>query len=179
MMAETTVKRFFSSHRLFWVTCLVIIVFNLAFYLFFIRNQQEEIAALEERYSMLRRGRSGGSRDNLDHILKQKVLIKQFMDTIPEKSKFPFLAFELYTLANKHDLESSKMSFKPQSAGYLCLTEYTTSMKVKGKYLNLKRFLCELGRSKRLFCIKAVSMDRDSGGSQGIIMKMEVSTYLK
>ncbi len=177
-MRRRALLRAVFSNWLVIVTCSVILLLNVTFYYFFVREQQESIGRLEKQYSIVRKGKLRKGEDRFESIIRMKGDLEAFMKAVPEESSFPQLVHQVYSIIQENGLSSSTMAFKPQEAGHLSLTRYATSFKVVGTYRQVKRFLAQLLDAKNLFCVDGFVLEKKEAGRK-VSMTLNLSLYLK
>lgn len=167
--------------RVLWGLCLLLLVFNVGFYIFFIRGQQQQIRDLQARYSRQRAELAqfsktfGGGELYAKHV----AVLEAFQNHLPQKIAFTEKAAEIDELLKKNGLRVEKMSFAPSEAKELGLWKYTTSLAVKGNYASLKAFLADLQNSPSLFAIERLWLENDPANKGALEMTLNISTFFR
>ncbi|NVN99219.1 MAG: hypothetical protein HXX17_07845 [Geobacteraceae bacterium] len=114
-----------------------------------LREQEGRGAALLDRDTLYRNGQ-------LD--------LAKFHEKIYGKVHFARFIGELYEMASRNNLDLSAISYKPTNEKEENLVNYALTLKVSGKYPQLKRFIYDLGSGKsNILVIDSIGMSSASG----------------
>lgn len=177
MEGKALVRAIFSNW-LVVTTCIVLLLLNVFFYYFFIRHQEENIAKLERRYSLIRKGNVNKVGTRLETLISKKKEIDTVVASLPQESAFPELVHQVYGMIRRNGLRSSRMAFKSEKVGRFSLIRYATSFKVTGGYDQIKHFLADLLDSRSLFCIDGFVLEKDAREKK-VSMTLKLSVYLR
>ncbi|MFO7495892.1 MAG: type 4a pilus biogenesis protein PilO [Desulfobacterales bacterium] len=167
--------------RVLWGFCLVLLALNAGYYVFFIRDQQQQVRDLQVRYSRQRAElaqfskTAGGS----ELYAKRVAVLEAFQGHLPQKVAFTEKAAEIDELLQNNGLRVEKMSFAPSEAKELGLWKYATSLAVKGSYASLKNFLADLQNSPSLFAIEKLSFENEPENNGSLELTLNISTFFR
>lgn len=166
-------------NRFFWGSCALILFINLVFYVVVVERQRNHIESLQALYSKKRNPDVPRERDEIARYRIAGVELKLFKGRLPSKEKFVERVREIHQLLQRHGLQMQRLTFKPERVGPMELWKYTSSLRVRGRFSQLKPFIADLQNSKSLFCLDHVSFKRVSKSRGLVDLNLEVSTYFK
>lgn len=105
--------------------------------------------------------------------------LDKFYGRIYLKSHFARFISELFTLAEKNSLELSAISYKPTLNNEEQLLEYQLTVSVSGKYLNLKRFINDLGSSANIVVIDSISLASNGPSADTVQLQIQLTSLFR
>lgn len=180
-MNKDQLKKIFFRYRFFWAACCLVLIANIAFYVFFIRGEKSRIDELHQQYLMIRAREARATikgNGSTAHFLKVRADLKKFVDMLPPVVTVADKVRELHAVLGKHNFTVNEMTFRPDKTSTFSLWKYTTSFTVAGSYSELKDLLADIQNLRGLFCIESLSLNRPRGEAQ-IDMTLSIATYFK
>jgi type IV pilus assembly protein PilO len=164
--------------RLFWGVCGVLLMLNLLFYGFFVKDQRNRIREMEKTY-MAKRAMTLQKENGSARFLKVKGDLDLFKERLTPRADFSDKIKVLNQLLDDHGLPVKGMTYTPasQAEGPLALWKYTSSFSVTGNYGQLRRLLADIQNAEALFCIEGLSFEGPSKDRADVEMKLKIASY--
>jgi Tfp pilus assembly protein PilO len=173
------IARLFHFNRFFWGMFCVLVLANLVFHWAIIRHQERRIEELQESYKARRTSLVSERNGPQERILKAARDIESFRGQIPVKAKFTEVAAELSGIFARRGLPLEEMSYKPEHLESRALLKYSTSLRINGKYEQLKALLADIQGAKRLFCIEDIVFSNQSAQTESVKLGLSIATYFR
>jgi hypothetical protein len=178
-MEGKNLVKILSAHRVFWITCAVVVCLNGVFFATVITPQAKRIKDLQILYSEKRGIKTYGSGDKQEVFTVAKEELVRFKESLSPKEHFAERVRELYDLLDGSHVDAGRMTFKPEHIETLNLWKYSTTLRVSGPYRRLKRLLAAIQNSPRLFCIETLSLINKRREAGQVEMTLRLATYFK
>lgn len=143
--------------------------------------QQPEVDLMKTQWLKERAAETGGIYRQSRGVVYKTALadLHKFRERIYSKNNFAKFIAELYDIAGKNGLELISVMYKPTFNKDENLFQYALSLSVSGNYLQLKRFIDDLGRSNNPLVIDTVSLANQNATSATVQLQVQISTFFK
>lgn len=180
-MNKDQLKKILLRYKFLWAACGLILIANITFYVFIIREERNQIDKLHQQYLQIRardaRPIKKGN-NSTAHYIEIKEDLKKFVDMLPPVVTVADKVRELYAVLGKHNFSVNEMTFRPDKTSTFSLWKYTTSFTVAGSYSELKDLLADIQNLRGLFCIESLTLSRPKESAQ-VDMTLSIATYFK
>lgn len=181
IMNKNQLKKILFRYRFFGAACCLVLIANVAFYIFIIKGERRKVDALHHQYIKIR-ARDTQSFKKGDNSTAQYLEVKKdlnkFVDMLPPVVTVADKVRELNAVLDKHHFSVNRMTFSPDKTSPFSLWKYTTLFTVSGNYSELKNLLADIQNLRGLFCIESLMLNRPKGNDQ-IDMTLSIATYFK
>ncbi|MBW1723306.1 MAG: type 4a pilus biogenesis protein PilO [Deltaproteobacteria bacterium] len=177
-MTESSIKKVFRHHWMFWGIA-VVLALDLGARLFVLGPQREKIIELHQRYVTLRKPRILQKSEPFGWVLQAEKDISTFKHMLAGSSEFPNVVSEIFNALHSRGLPVEKMSYShaPAGKGNLNLVKYTTTLSTSGPYSELKAFLADILDSGRLLYIENLTLVNRSKRKESVALNIVLSTF--
>ena len=180
-MNKDQLKKAFFRYRFYWAACCVVLLANILFYAFIVREERHQIADLHQQYLNIRTREAQSIKKgngSTAHYLEVKKDLNKFVEMLPSVVTVADKVRELDAVLGKHNFSVNNMTFRPDKMSPLPLWKYTTSFTVAGSYSELKDLLADIQNLRGLFCIESLTLSRPIDKAQ-IDMTLGIATYFR
>ena len=180
-MDKDQLKKLFFRYRFFWAACCLVLMANVAFYLFIVRGERHRLDKLHQQYLTIRTQEAQlikNGNGSAAHYLEVRNDLEKFVDMLPPVVTVADKVRELNAVLGKHNFSVNNMTFRPDKTSPFSLWKYTTSFTVTGSYSELKDLLAGIQNLRGLFCIESLMLSRSKGNTQ-VDMTLSIATYFK
>lgn len=172
-------KQILLARRIPLVVIAILLTVTVALQIIIIYHQQIKLEALRSDW-LKQRSRDLGGPQSLDRdtvYKKGQIDLSRFRERIYPKSQFARFIGELYATAGKNNLEVASITFKPSIIKEEQLLQYSLSLSLKGKYLQLKKFILELNSLGNLLHVDSISFVSQGESSESVELQVQITSY--
>lgn len=179
LMNIAILKQILLARRIPLIVVAILFAVTFALQMTITYHQQPKLESLRSDWLKQRSldGRGAHSQDR-ESIYKNGMSdLARFRERFYPKSQFARFIGELYATAGKNDLEVVSITFKPTIIKDEQLLQYALSLSLKGKYLQLKKFIYELNRSGNLLHVDSISFVSQGESSETVELQVQITSY--
>jgi heme exporter protein D len=180
-MNKDQLKQAIFRYRYVWAACCLVLIANIVFYVFFVRDERHQLNDLHQQYLNIRAREARlvkKGNGTTAHYIKVKNDLKQFVEMLPPVVTVADKVRELNAVLDKHHFSVNDMTFRPDKTSPFSLWKYATSFTVAGSYPELKNLLADIQNLDGLFCIESLVLNLPKGSTQ-VDMTLNIATYFR
>ena len=170
------------SRQAFWIIWGAVILFNLFYYMGYVRENRRLGAKLETEYGDARRELARISRqdDTYQAYWAAKQALQTFRRLLPEEKEMETVAGELREIIGGNGLTAeAEIRFKAEGIVDLLLLKYGMTLSLSGTYEQVKRTLADIQNSPRLFSIEKISLAAGTRDGREATLSLTLTTYFR
>lgn len=159
---------------------LVLIVLNVALTVFVSTYQIPALAAVQTRWSDVRRQVAHSDTADAATLYRQgRADLERLNTKIPLKRDFARVLSDLIELASTSAVTMGSMSYKPAPAAQEGLLSYQLAFPVSGSYAAVKSYLADLQNYSELVVVDSISLANSDPYEELVVMDLHTTVYLR
>lgn len=170
------------TRQVFWMIWGAIVLFNLLFYMGYVRERRERAQRLETEYNDARRdlARISSRDDAYRAYTAAKAALQTFRRMLPEEKDREKVAGELKQIIDDNGLlADGEVRFKAEGIVDLLLLKYSMAVSLQGDYEQVKKALAEIQNSPRLLAVEKMSLQAGAQSEGRVVLNLVLSTYFR
>ncbi|HIJ96837.1 MAG TPA: hypothetical protein HPP94_14080 [Desulfuromonadales bacterium] len=170
----------FRQKKIMLAVVLVLLLLNIVLGFTVSAYQIPALAAVQLKWSELRRQAALGNRADASAMYRQGAEdLGKLTSRIPLKRDFARVLSDLIEMAASSAVSMGTMSYKPLPVTVEGLLPYQLSLSVGGGYAAVKSFLSDLQKNSELLVVDSLSLSNSDPYEERVIMDLHITIYLR